>query len=282
MLRPRNGTIWLMRNKPDAAVDDAVRAERRGVLRNAFGIGLATGTYGLSFGALSTTAGLTLLQTCALSLLMFTGASQFAFVGVVASGGVPLTGAATAALLGSRNAMYGFHLSRLLHLRGAKRFGTAQVVIDESAAMSLNATSDDLARLGFWAAGLSVFVCWNLATLVGALGARMLSDPSVFGLDVVAPAAFVALMAPRLRSALTWRAALLGAAVALAFTPITPAGVPELLASAAVVSLALGASRTEDGPGPVHEAGAETQTAAEAAEVMTDTAGEVGKAVGQR
>lgn len=213
-------------------------AERK-VIRDALGIGIATGTYGLSFGALSTAVGLTLPQTCALSLLMFAGASQLAFVGVVAAGGAPLAGAATAALLGSRNSLYGLHLARLLRMRLPRRLGAAQFVIDESAAMSLDTSDERLARLGFWAAGLSVFACWNLATLLGALGARALSDPSVFGLDVVAPAAFVALMAPRLRTPDTWWAALIGAAVAFAAVPCTPAGAPVLLAALAVVGLAL-------------------------------------------
>ncbi|RPE47188.1 putative branched-subunit amino acid permease [Streptomyces sp. Ag109_O5-1] len=220
-------------------------AEKR-VIRDALGIGIATGTYGLSFGALSTTAGLTLPQTCVLSLLMFTGASQFAFVGVVAAGGAPLAGAATAALLGSRNALYGLHLARLHRLRLPRRLGAAQFVIDESAAMSLDTRNEPLARLGFWAAGLSVFGCWNIATLLGALGARALSNPSVLGLDVVAPAAFVALMAPRLRTPITWWAALIAAAVALTAVPFTPAGVPVLLAAAAVVALSLWSSHDDE------------------------------------
>lgn len=220
------------------AARDGRRARRR-VLRDGISIGVATGTYGLSFGALGTAAGLTLAQTSALSLLMFTGASQFAFVGVIAAGGAPLAGAMSAALLGSRNALYGLHLARLLRLRGLKRLGAAQFVIDESAAMSLDRDSEALSRLGFWAAGVGVFVCWNGATVVGALGARLLSDPSVYGLDVVAPAAFVALVAPRLKDRKTWRAALLSAAVALAFVPLVPAGVPVLMAACAVTVLAL-------------------------------------------
>jgi branched chain amino acid efflux pump len=235
-------------------------AESRKVIRDALGIGIATGTYGLSFGALSTTAGLSLPQTCALSLLMFTGASQFAFVGVVAAGGAPLAGVATAALLGSRNALYGVHLARLLRPRLPRRLGAAQFVIDESAAMSLDTHNEPLARLGFWAAGLSVFGCWNLATLLGSLGARTLSNPSVLGLDAVAPAAFVALMAPRLRTPVTWRAALLGAAVALAAVPITPAGVPVLVAAAAAIAVSLRSSHDDRRQGSTDEAEAPRNT----------------------
>jgi predicted branched-subunit amino acid permease len=218
---------------------------RRKVLRDGLSIGLATGTYGLSFGALATAAHLSLAQTCALSLLMFTGASQFAFVGVITAGGVPLAAAVSAALLGSRNAFYGLHLSQLLRPRRLRRLGTAQLVIDESAAMSLGQPTADLDRLGFWTAGLSVFACWNLATLAGALGAHFISDPKVYGLDVVAPAAFVALIAPRLRSAEAWRAAIIGGAAALAFVPFVTAGIPILLAALIVVVVALASTRPE-------------------------------------
>jgi branched chain amino acid efflux pump len=228
-----------------AASDDAARVERSKVVRDGLAIGLATGTYGLSFGALSTSAGLSMAQTCALSSLMFTGASQFAFVGVVAGGGLPLAGAATAALLGSRNALYGLHLSRLLRLRPARRLVTAQFVIDESAAMSLNDKSESLSRLGFWVAGLAVFGFWNLATIIGAFGAQLLSDPKVLGLDVVAPAAFIALIAPRLRSRQAWFAAFLGAGTALAAVPFFTAGVPVLLAAVVVVALAVWLVRRE-------------------------------------
>lgn len=226
-------------NQPEEGAPARGTSRRREVLRNGLSIGLATGTYGLSFGALATAAHLGLAQTCALSLLMFSGASQFAFIGVITAGGVPLAGAASAALLGSRNAFYGIHLSRLLRLRRLQRLGTAQFVIDESAAMSLGQGTEALDRLGFWAAGLSVFVFWNLATLTGALGAHFISNPQVYGLDVVAPAAFVALIAPRLRNAEARRAAIIGAGAALAVVPFVPGGVPALLAALIVGVVAL-------------------------------------------
>jgi predicted branched-subunit amino acid permease len=227
----------------DIPAPHSERQARRTVLRDGISIGVATGTYGLSFGALAATAGLSLAQTSALSLLMFTGASQFAFVGVIAAGGAPLAGAMSAALLGTRNALYGLHLSRLLRPRGAGRFGPAHLVIDESAAMSLDRGSEDLSRLGFWSAGAGVFVCWNTATVVGALGARLISDPGAYGLDVVAPAAFAALIAPRLKDMQTWRAAFLGAVVALVFVPFAPAGVPVLMSACAVTVVAIRGSR---------------------------------------
>src|ERR1700712_5268370 len=137
---------------------------RRAVLRDALGIGVAVGAFGLSYGAIAVASGFSLLQTCTLSVLMFTGASQFALVGVVGAGGSAVAGALTALLLGSRNALYGLRLASLLHVRGALRAVAAQLVIDESAAMGLAR-----GRRGFWATGVAVFVCWNVSSAVGAI-----------------------------------------------------------------------------------------------------------------
>ncbi len=204
---------------------------RRRIIRDAIAVGAATGAYGLSFGAVSTAAGLSVAQTSALSVLMFTGASQFAFVAAVSGGGSVWAAAATAALLGTRNAFYGLRLSPLVPSAPLRRLPGAQLVIDESTAMAVSRDSADEARLAFWATGLSVFVCWNLATLVGALGAHALSNPRTLGLDAAAPAAFVALVAPRLSSRTVALAAAC-VAVALVAVPLTPTGVPVLAAAA--------------------------------------------------
>lgn len=221
------------------AEDGAWAAQRRAVLRDALAVGAATGAYGLSFGAISTTAGLSLPQTSALSLLMFTGASQFALVGVLAAGGGALAAAATATLLGSRNAFYGLRLASVLDIRGPRRLLAAQLVIDESSAMSVLREDQRAARLAFWATGASVFVLWNLATMLGAIGTRSLADPTVLGLDAAAPAAFLALLAPRLRERSTWASSAGAAALALTLTPLVPAGVPILAAAALIVLLGL-------------------------------------------
>ncbi len=195
-----------------------------GVVRDALGIGVAVGAFGLSYGAIAVASGFSVVQTCALSVLMFTGASQFALVGVIGGGGSLVAGALTALLLGGRNALYGLRLSSLLHVRGARRAVAAQLVIDESAAMALAR-----GRPGFWATGVAVFACWNLGTAVGAIGGDALSDPSAFGLDAAAPAAFLALLAPRLPGRSTL--ALAAAVAALVAVPIVPAGVPVLIAA---------------------------------------------------
>ncbi len=215
---------------------------RRSATRDAIAIGVATGAYGLSFGAISTASGLSIWQTAALSLLMFTGASQFALVALIGSGGSSLAGAATAALLGTRNAFYGLRLSSVLGGRGRHRALAAHFVIDETTAMAVAAESPAAARWAFWATGVSVFVCWNTGTLIGALGAQAIPDPRTLGLDAAAPAAFVALLAPRMKGGGTWSVALAAAAVALLAVPVVPAGVPVLLAAAVtvVVGLCLG------------------------------------------
>ena len=214
--------------------DSAPWHEVRGpVLRTAVSVGVATGAYGLSFGALATTSGLTVLQACALSLLTFTGGSQFALIGVLGAGGSVLSGSASAVLLGARNLLYGARLAAPLALTGWRRVLGAQLVIDESTAVALAHEDRRLraARLGFWATGVAVFVLWNLATLVGAMAGTAVGDPRDYGLDAAVPAAFIALVAPRLRTLPSWLTAAAAAAVALAVVPVVPAGVPVLLAA---------------------------------------------------
>jgi len=208
---------------------------RRGILRDALGIGIATGAYALSFGAISVTAGLSIAQTCALSLLMFTGASQLAFVGVIAAAGSPWAGAVSAVLLGTRNALYGLRLAALLEVSGFRRAAAAQFVIDETTAMAIARDVPEQSRLAFWATGLSIFSLWNLGTLIGALATHALPDPKVLGFDAAPPAAFLALLAPRLRAREPVAIAMAAAVIALVLLPFVPAGVPLLLVAILVV-----------------------------------------------
>lgn len=206
-------------------------AERSAIIRDGLAVGIATGAYGISFGAVAVTSGLSVVQACALSLLVFTGASQFALVGVVAAGGAPLSGALTAILLGSRNALYGLRLAPLLQFSGLRRAAAAQIVIDESTAMSVTRDSTEAVRVGFLSTGLAVFVLWNAATLAGALAGTALGDPRTFGLDAAVGAAFLALLWPRLSDRRNQLAAVLAGAVALVLVPLTAAGVPVLAAT---------------------------------------------------
>jgi predicted branched-subunit amino acid permease len=212
-----------------------VRAAERGVIRDSLGVGLAVGAYGFAFGAASVAAGLSALQTCLLSLLAFTGGTQFAVVGVVAGGGSTAAALAGGLLLGSRNSLYAMRLKPVLQVRGVRRLVAALGTIDESTAMAVAQPSARLARVAFWWTAGGVFVCWNLTTLFGAVVGSVI-DPTDFGLDAVVPAAFLALLAPRLRAGATERwIALVAAVIAAALIPVTPAGVPVLAASAAVL-----------------------------------------------
>ena len=213
---------------------------RRAIRRDAIGLGIGTGAYALSFGALSVSAGLNLWQTQALSLLMFTGASQFALIAVIGAGGGAVVAMATAALIGSRNAFYAVHMNRVLRPRGWRRLAAAQLTIDESTGMAVsNEDSVDAARFAFWSTGIAIFLLWNLGTLIGAVGAGLLDDPAVLGLDAAGPAAFMALVWPRLT---TWSMRMVFATsmvAAVLLTPFLRPGIPVLLAGAAGIAVGL-------------------------------------------
>ncbi len=207
----------------------------RSITRDALAIGLATGAYAVSFGVLAVAAGLSVAQACAMSALVFTGASQFAVVGVVGAGGGVLAALAPALLLAARNAVYGFALVPVLRGNRAGRALQAQLVIDESTAMARAQDDVRAARRAFVATGLSVFVFWNLGTLAGALAGGGLGDPRELGLDAMFPAAFVALLAPQLRRPGAPVAAVAGALIAVVLLPFAPAGLPIIAATLGVV-----------------------------------------------
>lgn len=209
--------------KPDSAV-----------VRDALGVGIAVGLSGFAFGVTSAGSGLTVLQTCALSLLVFTGASQFALVGALAGGGNPFTAAAGAFFLGVRNAFYGLRLSQLLALPRAVRPFAAHWVIDETTAVSLAQPTRRAARIGFTITGLSLYVLWNLTTFLGALGAEAIGDTDAWGLDAAGPAVFLALLAPMLRTTTERAVAAIAVVLGLGLLPVLPAGVPVLVAALAV------------------------------------------------
>jgi predicted branched-subunit amino acid permease len=174
---------------------------------------------------------------------MFTGASQFALVGVIGAGGNAWAGAATAALLGTRNALYGVRLSSLLNATGWRRFAASHFVIDETTAMAIARDAPADSRFAFWATGCTLFCLWNLGTVIGALAAAVFPDPKTLGLDAAPPAAFLALLAPRLRAREPVAIALAAALIALLFIPFVPAGVPLLIVATAVVLYGLRTGR---------------------------------------
>lgn len=194
-------------------------------------IAVATGLYGISFGALAVAAGFSVWQTVALSALMFTGGSQFAFIGVIAGGGTGSAAFGAATLLGIRNAVYGAQINQMLRPSAGLKLLSAQVTIDESTATAAGQTSPDEQRRGFWVAGIGVYLLWNLFTLLGAVLGDALGDPRQWGLDGAAVAAFLGLLWPRLRAREPVAIAVVCALVTLIALPLVPAGIPILLAA---------------------------------------------------
>ena len=216
-------------------MDVAIARPQGSAITGAVGIGVAVGVYGISFGVLAVASGLSPAQACVMSMLVFTGASQFAFVGVLAGGGGALAAMGPAVMLAVRNAAYGLSLTSILPGRLRDRALAAHLVIDETTAMARAQSHPDAARRAFLATGVSVWVFWNAGTLAGALLGGGIGDPRTLGLDAMFPAAFLALLAPQLRRPGAPVAAVTGVVIALALVPFAPAGVPIIAALAGVV-----------------------------------------------
>jgi predicted branched-subunit amino acid permease len=208
--------------------------------RDSLSVSITVGAYGTAFGAAAVANGFSLVQTCLLSLLTFSGASQFAVIGVLGAGGGALSGIATASLLGIRNGVYGVIMAPRLKVKGFKRIVAAQITIDESTAVALGqeVRGEKAMRQGFWLTGFGVFLFWNLFTLAGALGAQAMGDIRAWGLDSAVPAAFLGLVWPRLKTNRDRFLAVGCMIFALAMTPILPAGLP--IIATAFIAIAVG------------------------------------------
>lgn len=212
-------------------------SETRRVVVSSLTLGGAVGIFGLSFGVASVSAGASVWQTCALSLFVFTGASQFSAMSVVGAGGSMLAAYGGAVLLAARNLVYGLALStsaKSIAGNLPRRLIAAHFVIDETTALALGEPSPRFRKVAFWTTGIGLFSFWNLGTLVGALAGSAI-DPREFGLDIAFPAAFIAMLVPHLRSKLGRQAAMLGGALCLISITFVPVGVPILIAAAAVL-----------------------------------------------
>jgi predicted branched-subunit amino acid permease len=203
-------------------------------------VSFTVGLYGIAFGAAGIAAGFSILQTCVLSLLTFSGASQFAVVGVMGAGGSAISGIATASLLGIRNGLYGLRMAPILNVRGVKRIVAAQVTIDESTGVSIGQEDlgNEAMKDGFWLTGFGVYFFWNIFTVVGALGAQAMGNPSAWGLDAAVPAAFLGLVWPRLLGRFEQALAASAVLLAIVLTPVISAGLP--IITTALLAVAFG------------------------------------------
>ena len=209
--------------------------------KTAFSVAFTVGLYGAAFGAAGVTAGFSILQTCLLSILLFSGASQFAVVGIMGAGGAAISAIATATLLGFRNTLYGLQMAPILKVKGFKRVLAAQITIDESTAVATLQDNDEDRKRGFYLTGIGVYLFWNLFTFLGALGASAIGNPSVWGLDAAVPAAFLGLIWPRLKNKVQFLVSAIAIAWALLLTPVTPAGIP--IITTVVLAIVFGAKK---------------------------------------
>lgn len=218
---------------------DAVGATAAAV-RAALGVGLAVSAYGVSFGALAVASGLDIWQTCVLSLLMFSGGSQFALIGVLATGGVAAGPAAiaSATLLGIRNGLYSMRMSPIIGGPWWRRVLAGHWTIDETTAVGTAQPTLRGQRAGFWVTGAVIYLGWNLTTLAGALLGDLVGDVRIYGLDAAAAAAFLGLLWPRLTSKQPVAVAVAAVVVAAVLVPWLPPGLPVL--AAAVVAIVVG------------------------------------------
>ncbi|HEX6425897.1 MAG TPA: AzlC family ABC transporter permease [Acidimicrobiales bacterium] len=189
---------------------------------------LADALVGLSYGAIAVGSGLDPWVPIALSLLVLAGASQFLFVGIVAAGGSPLAAAAAGLLVNARHLPFGLAVADAVG-SGWRRLVGSHLMNDESVAFALRQRGREAQRAAYWVCGLAILVAWNAGVLVGAVAGAAVGEPDALGLDAAFPAVLLALVLPSLRDRGTRRAALAGAAVALAATPVAPAGLPVLL-----------------------------------------------------
>ena len=212
----------------------------RATATQSLSVSITVGLYGTAFGAASIAAGFSVLQTCLLSLLTFSGASQFAVAGVIGAGGTAISAIATASLLGTRNMLYALRMAPLLRVTGLKKIVAAHITIDESTgvAISQEKLGTQAMKQGFWLTGFGVYIFWNLFTFLGALGAQAMGDPSAWGLDAAVPAAFLGLLWPNLTNNFERVLAVSALVMAVVLSPVLSAGLP--IISTVVLAIVFG------------------------------------------
>jgi len=187
--------------------------------------------FGASFGVLARAAGVDALAAVVMSATTFAGSAQFAVVSVLGAGGTAAAAIGAAVLLNARYAPMAIAASGAFHGGPLRRLLEAQLLVDESWALS--SREDGFDRKVLIGAGGLLYLGWTGGTAVGVLAGDSLTDPATLGLDAAFPALFLALLAPLLRDRAAMGAAAIGAVIAIALTPVTPAGVPVIAATAA-------------------------------------------------
>jgi 4-azaleucine resistance transporter AzlC len=201
---------------------------------------LADGIVGVSFGAITVAAGLPVWLPMLLSVVVFAGASQFLFVAIIAAGGSPIAAFAAGLLVNARHLPFGLAVGEVTGPGWLKRIVGSQLIIDESTAFALAEREPARRRAAFWGCGIALFICWNIGVVAGAFGGTAISDTDAFGMDAAFPAVLLALVMPSLKDRATRFAAIVGAVIAVALTPLMPSGLPVLLSLAALPLVLIG------------------------------------------
>lgn len=191
---------------------------------------------GVSFGAIAVSLGLPIWLPMLLSVVVFAGAAQFMFVGIVAAGGNPVAAVVAGLLVNARHLPFGFAIGDVLGTGWLRRIIGSHLMIDESVAFALAQRETEQRRAAYWGCGIALFACWNLGVLAGAFGGTVITNTDAFGLDAAFPAVLLALILPAMRDPATRRAALAGVVIALVAAPFLPPGLPVLLALAGVLA----------------------------------------------
>ncbi len=212
----------------------SIPADVRQIVGSALAISVAVGVFAVSFGVVSVASGASVMQTCALSLFVFTGASQFSAVSVIGAGGSVASALGGSLLLAARNSVYGLSLAPTLQGSLGKRLLAAHFVIDETTALASAHDDLRLRRWAFWSCAICLYVFWNIGTLIGALVGNSI-DPETYGLDAAFPVVFTAMIVPHLRTRNGRRAALFGAIASASLAPFLPIGLPILVATLGIL-----------------------------------------------
>jgi predicted branched-subunit amino acid permease len=185
--------------------------------------------------------------TLAASAFVFAGSAQFGSVAVLAGGGGVAAAVTAAVLLNARYLPMGIALAPSLRGGWARRAAFGEAMIDASWAMA-NRGGGRFDPDFLVGATLPSYPAWVGGTVIGALAGDLIGNPEALGLDVLLPAFFLALLVGgELRTGrMAVLVAVLGGGIALALTPLTPAGVPVIAASAAALLGLRGRAGAED------------------------------------
>ncbi len=208
--------------------------KKRKVVRSIALVCLADGVVGMSYGAVAVSSGFELWIPLSLSILVIAGASEFLFIGILASGGSPLAAALAGLLVNARHIPFGMTVKDLVG-RGPMGYLGCHLMNDETVVFGISQATEEERKTAYWLCGLGILLMWPLGVFLGGILGSVIEDTSTLGLDAMFPAILIALVVPTLNSAKKILSAVSGALVTVVTTPFFPAGLPALLSLSGVL-----------------------------------------------